>query len=108
MGATDSFLLDAYSQTVSGVVERAGPAVAAVRVGDKESVVGTGSGFVFTADGYLLTNSHVVRAGRPERPDGSRRFHASFSDGRQFAAVRWGVAVLDRVGRVECQFNRHR
>ena len=64
MGANDPFLLDAYSQTVSGVVDRAGPSVAAVRVGGADSAVGSGSGFVFTADGYLLTNSHVVRAGR--------------------------------------------
>jgi S1-C subfamily serine protease len=64
MGANDSFLLDAYSQTVSGVVDRAGPSVAAVRIGGVESTLGSGSGFVFTSDGYLLTNSHVVRAGR--------------------------------------------
>jgi len=64
MGANDSFLLDAYSQTVSGVVDRAGPSVAAVRVGGADSALGSGSGFVFTADGYLLTNSHVVRAGQ--------------------------------------------
>ena len=32
MGARDDPLLDAYSQTVSGVVERAGPSVASVRV----------------------------------------------------------------------------
>ncbi|HEV7577460.1 MAG TPA: trypsin-like peptidase domain-containing protein [Caldimonas sp.] len=64
MGATDSILLDAYSQAVSGVVERAGPSVAAVRVGGADSALGSGSGFVFTSDGYLLTNSHVVRAGR--------------------------------------------
>jgi len=63
MGANDSFLLDAYSQTVSGVVERAGPSVAAVRVGGADTALGSGSGFVFTSDGYLLTNSHVVRAG---------------------------------------------
>jgi S1-C subfamily serine protease len=64
MGATDTFLLDAYSQTVSGVVDRAGPSVAAVRVGGADSALGSGSGLVFTADGYLLTNSHVVRAGQ--------------------------------------------
>jgi S1-C subfamily serine protease len=66
MGATDSFLLDAYSQTVSSVVERVAPSVAAVRVegGDATQGAGGGSGFVFTPDGYLLTNSHVARAGR--------------------------------------------
>ena len=64
MGAADSYLLDAYSQTVSGVIERASPSVAAVRVGGSNAALGNGSGFVFTSDGYLLTNSHVVRAGR--------------------------------------------
>ena len=64
MGANDAFLLDAYSQTVSEVVERVGPSVAAVRVGGS----GAGSGFLFTPDGYLLSNSHVVRAGRPMLP----------------------------------------
>jgi len=75
MGGTDSFLLDAYSQTVSGVVGRAGPSVAAVRVGGGDSTLGSGSGFVFTSDGYLLTNSHVVRAGRPPTPGGQRPAH---------------------------------
>ena len=67
MGATDAFLLDAYSQTVSGVVERAGPSVASVQVNgrptDRDAPLGNGSGFLFTPDGYLLTKSHVVRAG---------------------------------------------
>jgi S1-C subfamily serine protease len=67
MGANDSFLLDAYSQAVSSVVDRVAPSVAAVRVeGDNAAQgAGGGSGFVFTPDGYLLTNSHVARAGRP-------------------------------------------
>jgi hypothetical protein len=56
MGATDSFLLDAYSQTVSSVVDRVGPSVAAVRIGGDAAEGGNGSGFVFTSDGYLLTN----------------------------------------------------
>jgi len=89
MGARDLDLLDAYSQTVTQVAERVGSSVAAVQVVDAHGKpAGSGSGFLFTADGYLLTNSHVVRAGRPQRPDASRRFHASFSDGRRFVA-RW-------------------
>jgi S1-C subfamily serine protease len=81
MGANDAFLLDAYSRAVSDVVEQVGPGVAAVRV---DGTPGSGSGFLFTPDGFLLTNSHVARAGG-RRVSG---WHASFSDGREFAA-RW-------------------
>ena len=88
MGARDLELLDAYSRTVTEVAERVGPSVAAVQVQDRHGkAAGSGSGFLFTADGYLLTNSHVVRAGGPRRPGGTS-CHASFSDGRHFAA-RW-------------------
>jgi S1-C subfamily serine protease len=89
MGARDLDLLDAYSQAVTRVAESVGPSVAAVQVLDRHGrPAGSGSGFLFTADGYLLTNSHVVRTGRPARPEPSWRFHASFSDGRRFVA-RW-------------------
>jgi S1-C subfamily serine protease len=89
MGARDLDLLDAYSRTVGDVAERVGPSVAAVQVLARDGKpAGSGSGFLFTADGYLLTNSHVARAGRPSRPEPSVRFHASFSDGRSFVA-RW-------------------
>ncbi|MEP7299677.1 MAG: trypsin-like peptidase domain-containing protein [Burkholderiales bacterium] len=90
MGANDAFLHDAYSQTVSDVVERLGPSVAAVQLhGSGDAALGGGSGFLFTPDGYLLTNSHVVRAGKPPvaaRPDVQHR--VSLADGREFAA-RW-------------------
>jgi S1-C subfamily serine protease len=53
--------LDAYSQIVSGVAERLTPKVASLRVprrgGTGESL---GSAVVFTGDGFLLTNAHVV------------------------------------------------
>ena len=68
MGANDAFLLDAYSQTVSGVVERAGPRVASVQVNgrpsDRDAPLGNGSGFLFTPDGSLLSKSPVARAGQ--------------------------------------------
>ena len=82
MGAQDAFLLDAYSHTVSEVVERIGPSVAAVRTGGS----GAGSGFLFTPDGYLLSNSHVVRAGKPSLPKPLPAFEVSLDDGREFNA----------------------
>ena len=93
MGANDAFLLDAYSQTVTGVVERAGPSVASVQVlgsaTDREAALGSGSGFLFTPDGYLLTNSHVARAGATQRPSAQpKRHRVSLSDAREFEA-RW-------------------
>jgi S1-C subfamily serine protease len=65
----DEPALDAYSQTVVGVVDLIGPAVVSVHVGrrrgDQTVAAGSGSGLIFTPDGYVLTNQHVVaRASR--------------------------------------------
>ena len=90
MGASDAFLLDAYSRTVSDVVDRVGPSVAAVQVGSGTERAGGGSGFLFTPDGYLLTNSHVVRAGQATWAKGAARpqYSVSLADAREFKA-RW-------------------
>ena len=66
--------LDAYSQIVSDVAARLTPKVASLRVPRRGgSGEGLGSGVVFTGDGFLLTNAHVV--GRANAGT------ASFSDG---------------------------
>jgi S1-C subfamily serine protease len=77
-GKPDGNPLDAYSQIVSGVAERLTPKVASLRVprggqgyGRGESL---GSGVVFTGDGFLLTNAHVVgksTGGTAEFSDGT-------------------------------------
>ena len=58
----DADLLDAYSQAVIGVVEAVSPAVIGLAAGD-DGRHGSGSGFLITADGYALTNSHVAGHG---------------------------------------------
>jgi len=64
-GIDDRELLDSYSRAVVAVVEYVGPAVVSIAAGTRRpggaaGVLGAGSGVIFTPDGYVLTNSHVV------------------------------------------------
>ena len=75
--------LDPYSRFVAESVERFGPAVAGIEARSASGRArGTGSGVIYTPDGYLLTNSHVA-----QRADTAM---VSLSDGRTCAAVRVG------------------
>lgn len=93
----DSDLLDSYSRAVTRAVERVSGSLVKIDVQSKrresrQSHEGSGSGFVFTPDGLVLTNSHVVHQ--------AVKISLTFTDGSRSGAVLIGedrdtdIAVL--------------
>lgn len=83
---SNEHLLDDYSRAVTGAVDIVAPSVVSIEVSRKEAgrrggsdhPTAGGSGFVFAADGLILTNSHVV--------EGSSKVQVALPDGRDYVA----------------------
>lgn len=83
---SDELLLDAYSKTITGVVSIVASSVAHIQVekrvrsrkGQIELAPGSGSGFVISSDGYVVTNHHVI--------EDADKIFVLFSDGRTLKA----------------------
>ncbi|HEY0680076.1 MAG TPA: trypsin-like peptidase domain-containing protein [Chitinophagaceae bacterium] len=79
----DSVLLDAYSRTITGVVSTVAPSVVHIQVQKKSRdprtkelklMPASGSGFIISSDGFIVTNNHVI--------ENAENIQVSLSDGR--------------------------
>lgn len=103
----DQNLLDAYSRTVVSVAEKVSDAVVQIKVskparqnkrGGKPNPYGTGSGFIISSDGYVVTNSHVV--------NGAKRIQVNLQDGRQYMAELIGDDPATDIAVVQIDANK--
>jgi S1-C subfamily serine protease len=81
--STDTVLLDAYSKTITGVVSTVAPSVVHIQVqkqvrdprtSQQRLMPASGSGFIISSDGFIVTNNHVI--------ENAESIQVALSDGR--------------------------
>jgi S1-C subfamily serine protease len=79
--------MDLFSEIIVAAVEKAKNAVVKIdkfsHTRGKEIITGSGSGFVFSSDGFILTNAHVI--------DNSDRLNVTSLDGNEFTGELTGI-----------------
>lgn len=111
--------MDSYSETIIEAVEKVKTAVVKIelykKVQNKETLAGTGSGFLFSSDGFLFTNSHVVHNAeiiKIKLHDGSSTLASLIGEdpdtdlailkisGSEFTPVKLGDAEILKIGQL--------
>ena len=79
--------MDIFSEIIVAAVDKVKNAVVKIdkyaHVGGKERIAGSGSGFVFSSDGLILTNAHVI--------ENSSSLNVTLLDGNEFAGEVTGI-----------------
>src|ERR1700744_5336984 len=88
--------MDSYSQIIISAVDKLRTPVVKIEQFDidkgRETVTGTGTGFLFSSDGYLFTNSHVVKK--------AKQLRAILYDGSIHNATLIGILVFAYQGSI--------
>ena len=107
--AAEDLQLDEQEATIRAI-KKVTPAVVSIIINDYQSVIifnqdgattqkqkkqaGSGTGFIISADGYILTNKHVAKAGNPETAE----YQIILNSGKKYYAQYIGVDPLKDLG----------
>ncbi len=91
--ASEEDILDAYSRAVVNAADSVRDSVVSLSMKSRRGRSGIGSGILYTSDGHILTNSHVVES--------TKQVTASFADGSQMVGAVVGHDPTTDIGVVK-------